>query len=377
MKIHEIAVSLRMLAGGNISVFFAGNSPVYEAVCKRLEGSGAALCIEPDKLGKFHSLVESHGLPKAVFVSRHGLFALGHDSLEAHANAALFTGLKAPEGTQNPGGRLENKIAIVTGAGQGFGKALALGLADEGAYVAAVDADLAKATATADEINSACGECTSIALRADVSVEADVKNAVEATARELGGLDIMLSCAGIVRAGGLDELSTEDFLRITDVNYNGFYFCTKYASEIMKLENSLDPEYFTDIIEINSKSGLAGSNKNFAYAGSKFGGIGLVQSFALELCEHRIKVNAVCPGNYLDGPLWSDPENGLFRQYLDAGKVPGAKTLSDVRKYYESKVPMGRGCQPDDVLRAVIYLIEQKYETGQALPVTGGQIMLS
>ena len=377
MKTHEIAVSLRMLAGGNISVCFAGKSPVYEAVCKRLESSGAALCIEPDKLGDFHSLVEPRGLPKAVFVSRHGLFALGHDSLEAHANASLFTGSKAPEGTQNPGGRLENKIAIVTGAGQGFGKALALGLAGEGAYVAAVDADLVKATATADEINSVYGECTSIAIRADVSVEADVKNAVEAAAREFGGLDIMLSCAGIVRAGGIEELSTEDFLRINEVNYNGFYFCTKHASGIMKLENSLSPGYFTDIIEINSKSGLSGSRKNFAYAGSKFGGIGLVQSFALELCEHRIKVNAVCPGNYLDGPLWSDPENGLFRQYLDAGKVPGAKTLGDVRKYYESKVPMGRGCQPDDVLRAVIYLIEQKYETGQALPVTGGQIMLN
>ena len=92
MKTHEIAVSLRMLAGGNISVCFAGNSPVYEAVCERLEGSGAALCIEPDKLVNFHSLVAQHGLPKAVFVSRHGLFALGHDSLEAHANAALFTG---------------------------------------------------------------------------------------------------------------------------------------------------------------------------------------------------------------------------------------------------------------------------------------------
>lgn len=377
MKTHEIAVLLRMLAGGNISVCFAGKSPVYEAVCKRLESSGAALCIEPDKLGDFHSLVEPRGLPKAVFVSRHGLFALGHDSLEAHANAALFTGSKAPEGTQNPGGRLENKIAIVTGAGQGFGKALALGLAGEGAYVAAVDADLVKATATADEINSVYGECTSIAIRADVSVEDDVKNAVEAAAREFGGLDIMLSCAGIVRAGGIEELSTEDFLRINEVNYNGFYFCAKHASGIMKLENSLSPGYFTDIIEINSKSGLAGSRKNFAYAGSKFGGIGLVQSFALELCEHRIKVNAVCPGNYLDGPLWSDPENGLFRQYLDAGKVPGAKTLGDVRKYYESKVPMGRGCQPDDVLRAVIYLIEQKYETGQALPVTGGQIMLN
>jgi len=131
-----------------------------------------------------------------------------------------------------------------------------------------------------------------------------------------------------------------------------------------------------DVIEINSKSGLEGSNKNFAYAGSKFGGIGLTQSFAMELAEYGIKVNAVCPGNFLDGPLWSDPKRGLFKQYLDSGKVKGATSIEDVRKFYESKVPLGRGCTIEDVARAVLYVIEQKYETGQAVPVTGGQVML-
>jgi NAD(P)-dependent dehydrogenase (short-subunit alcohol dehydrogenase family) len=132
-----------------------------------------------------------------------------------------------------------------------------------------------------------------------------------------------------------------------------------------------------DIITVNSKSGLAGSNKNFAYAGSKFGGIGLTQSFALELVDYNIKVNAVCPGNYLDGPLWSDPVKGLFVQYLKAGKVPGAKTVDDVRKSYESKTPIHRGCLPIDVARAIFYIVEQDYETGQAVPVTGGQEMLN
>ena len=132
-----------------------------------------------------------------------------------------------------------------------------------------------------------------------------------------------------------------------------------------------------DIIEINSKSGLEGSKANFAYAGSKFGGIGLTQSFALELAPYGIKVNAICPGNLLDGPLWSDPERGLFKQYLDAGKVPGAKTVADVRRFYEGKVPLGRGCLETDVAKAIFYLVEQQYETGQALPVTGGQVMLN
>ena len=145
----------------------------------------------------------------------------------------------------------------------------------------------------------------------------------------------------------------------------------------MEAQHEAGPAAMFDIVAISSKSGLEGSNKNFAYAGSKFGGIGLIQSLALELCAKNIKVNAVCPGNYLDGPLWSDPERGLFVQYLQAGKVPGAKTVEDVRRFYEAKVPMNRGCLPLDVARAVMYCVEQKYETGQAIPVTGGQVMLN
>ena len=72
-----------------------------------------------------------------------------------------------------------------------------------------------------------------------------------------------------------------------------------------------------------------------------------------------------------------DPEKGLFVQYLKAGKVPGAKTVEDVKKFYESKVPMNRGCETIDVARAIFYAVEQDYETGQAIPVTGGQIMLN
>jgi len=145
---------------------------------------------------------------------------------------------------------------------------------------------------------------------------------------------------------------------------------------LLRRQRLTAPRWTTDIIQINSKSGLAGSRRNFAYAGSKFGGIGLTQSFALELAEHRIKVNSICPGNFLDGPLWCDPENGLFVQYLRAGKVPGAKTAEEVKRAYEAKVPMGRGCTVQDVARAVYYIVEQQYETGQALPVTGGQVML-
>jgi sorbitol-6-phosphate 2-dehydrogenase len=188
---------------------------------------------------------------------------------------------------------------------------------------------------------------------------------------------LFISNAGVLKAGSLDELEKRDFEFVTSVNYTAFFTCVKYASRVMRAQFEADHAWSGDIIEVNSKSGLEGSLKNFAYAGSKFGGIGLVQSFALELCPYGIKVNAVCPGNFFDGPLWADPVKGLFVQYLTAGKVVGAKTVEDVRRYYESKVPMGRGCLPSDVAKAIFYAVEQPYETGQAIPVTGGQVMLN
>jgi len=210
-----------------------------------------------------------------------------------------------------------------------------------------------------------------------VTDEASVKHMVEVAVTKYGGLDVMISCAGILIAGDLSKLTLNQFEKVTKVNYTVYYLCAKYASAVMKQQRATDSAYMSDIIEINSKSGLEGSKANFAYAGSKFGGIGLTQSFALELAPFGIKVNAVCPGNLLDGPLWSDPKRGLFKQYLDAGKVPGAKTVEDVRRFYEAKVPLGRGCTEADVAKAIVYLVEQQYETGQALPVTGGQVMLS
>lgn len=269
-------------------------------------------------------------------------------------------------------GRLAGKICIVTGAAQGFGKGIAEELHKEGATIVIADMNVPLAEQVAAELEErAC------AIAVNVADEESVANLVGQTVEKYGGLDLMLSNAGVVRSGPIAQMEKKDFDFVTNVNYTGFFLCAKYAAIIMQAQHEADPEAMFDIVTLNSKSGLEGSNKNFAYAGSKFGGIGLTQSFALELCAYNIKVNAVCPGNFLDGPLWSDPERGLFVQYLQAGKVPGAKTVEDVRRYYEAKVPMNRGCLPLDVARAVMYCVEQKYETGQAIPVTGGQVMLN
>ena len=295
-------------------------------------------------------------------------------------------------------GRVGGKVALVTGAAQGFGREIAQDLVRQGACVALLDLNAEGVRTAAEEIaNVECRTSNSpapqaaapragqppvppgpvVGLAVNVTQGASVAEALHQVVRAYGGLDVLVSNAGVLKAGSVKTQPEKDFEFVTAVNYKGYFVCVQQAAGILATQHLARPGSMSDIIQINSKSGLQGSNKNGAYAGSKFGGIGLTQSFALELIEDGVKVNAICPGNFFDGPLWSDPRNGLFVQYLNSGKVPGAKTMADVKKFYESKVPMGRGCTTADVMKAVYYLIEQKYETGQAVPVTGGQVMLS
>lgn len=274
-------------------------------------------------------------------------------------------------------GRVEGRTIIVTGAAQGFGEGIARELMAQGANIVVADLNEATGEKTAASFNEKAGANKAIFVKTNVADMASLRNLMKETILNFGALDAFVSNAGVVRAGGLDVMTPENFEFVTKINYEAYFFCAKVASHIMKIETRYDPEYFADIIQVNSKSGLRGSKANFAYAGGKFGGIGLTQSFALELAPDRVKVNSICPGNYYDGPLWSNPENGLFIQYLNAGKVPGAKTVQDVKDYYLAQVPMRKGCNPVDVCKAILYAIDQTGETGQAIPVTGGQVMLA
>ena len=274
-------------------------------------------------------------------------------------------------------GRADRKVILVTGGAQGFGAGIVENLIEHGANVIITDLNMEKGNEFAAKLNSVKRKNKAMFVLTDVSQAKSVENLVRQTVISFGGLDTFISNAGILQAGNLNEMTPEIFEVMTKVNYSAYFLCSKYASKIMKVQNYWKTDHYTDIIQINSKSGLKGSNKNFTCAGGKFGGIGLTQSFALELMPYKIKVNSVCPGNFFDGPLWADPETGLFVQYLRTGKVPGAKTLKDVKKFYENQVPAGRGCTPLDVMRAIFYVMEQEYETGQAVPVTGGQNMLN
>ncbi|MBR5218125.1 MAG: SDR family NAD(P)-dependent oxidoreductase [Clostridia bacterium] len=345
--------------------------------------------------------------PRVIAVQNLGIFAAGASKKAADTVVALFTdAMKIAVFAQGFGGesfmsdylinfiknwevesyrasvgagkvaRVSEKIVIVTGSAQGFGQGIAEELLAEGANVVIADLNAELAEKNAAALCEKYGKGKALAVAVNVGDEASVKEMIDKTVLAYGGLDALVSNAGIVRAGSLEEMTVNNFNLVTNVNYLAYFLCAKYSAAVMKIQNKFNPDYYMDIIQINSKSGLSGSNKNFAYAGSKFGGIGLTHSFALELCPFNIKVNSVCPGNFLDGPLWCDPEKGLFKQYLEAGKVPGAKTVADVKKFYEAKVPMNRGCRTADVMKAIFYCMEQQYETGQAIPVTGGQNML-
>jgi sorbitol-6-phosphate 2-dehydrogenase len=309
---------------------------------------------------------------------------LGYDDALRRAKARDASPLAVPAAARADAGSasrrsavVEGRIALVTGGAQGFGEEIVRGLAASGALVFVADLNLAGAEKLSATLNSEAGKTVAIPVAVNVADEASVAAMFALTAEKAGGIDLVVSNAGVLKASSVLSQETSSFKFVTDVNYVGFFLMTKHAGLLLRRQSRTAPRWATDIIQINSKSGLEGSNKNGSYAGSKFGGIGLVQSFALELVEWKIKVNAICPGNFLNGPLWSDPVKGLFVQYLQSGKVPGAKTVDDVRKSYEGKVPMRRGCEGPDVMRAIYYLVEQEYETGQALPVTGGQVMLS
>ena len=334
---------------------------------------------------------QNSGTPQIIIVKDYGVIAVGEDSDSADLILDEFKATISESGHKKTSiqrskdnheesfipGILNNRICIVTGGAQGFGEGISRSLLQDGANLVIADLNEEKGQQTTSELKTICIKNNLFFVKTDVSDPESVRNLVVDTVKNFGGIDVFVSNAGILKAGGLEEMDPASFSLMTKINYEGYFLCAKYASLVMKLQSKYKEDYYSDIIQINSKSGLKGSNRNFAYAGGKFGGIGLTQSFALELAPFRIKVNAICPGNFFEGPLWSDPERGLFIQYLKAGKVPGAKTIEDVKRYYEKQVPLGRGCRVQDVMRALTYIVSQVYETGQAVPVTGGQEMLS
>jgi len=251
-------------------------------------------------------------------------------------------------------GRLAGRIALVADGSGGLGGKVAEGLFAAGANLVVAGAEESAGKNLAEALNRGGKPGKAIFVRCDLTDPVSLEDLATRCVEAFGGLDLLVCAAEAPGPGGLAEVMPEDFEPLIRLNLTGYYLCVRQLVPLMKLQHRFRQDRFADIIQINCELALEGASRAFAAAGSGCGGLGLTQSFALELAEHRIKVNAVCPGSFREDP---------------GGAGPGEAGMRNI--------PLKRGWRIEDLMRAILYLIEQEYETGQALPLTGGRIMLS
>jgi len=253
-----------------------------------------------------------------------------------------------------PGSSGTPRSALVTGAGTGIGRAIALRLARDGWAVAVNDVKPGRADAVAAEV-AALG-VRGVAVVADVGDRAAARRMVAETMATLGAVDLLVNNAGVCRLGALAEVSEADWRATFRVNVDGVFFCCQAALPHMLARGR------GDIINLASWSGKAGAPYFGPYCASKFAVIGLTQSLAKEVAAQGIRVNAVCPGIVAGTEM---------RAHVDAeSRALGRPTSTDRVGW----IPMGRLAEPEDVAGVVAFLVsdDARYMTGQAVNVTGG-----
>jgi len=245
-------------------------------------------------------------------------------------------------------GRIEEKIALITGAGAGLGRAIAICFAREGAHVFVTDRDGASAKTVAGEISEAGGQ--SSALTADVRELRDVKAMFEAVARAFGRLDILVNNAGVSRRGDFADLSDEDWAEVVDVNLQGVVRCTREAMGLLKASGKASIVNLASIMEGRHIRQIS------PYSTTKAAVAALSRSLAVECAPMGIRVNYLCPG-YV--------ETALTERYL---RNPA------IRDGLIAQAPMRRLGEPEEIAMAALFLAseESSYVTGEGLTVDGG-----
>lgn len=244
---------------------------------------------------------------------------------------------------------LGNKVALVTGAGRGIGRAIALTLAQQGADVAVVDLNQADVENVAAEIEQLGRR--SLALTGSVSNAADVEDFIKKTSDEFGKIDILVNNAGITRDTLLMRMKEEDWDAVINVNLKGAFLCTKAVTRIMMKQK------YGRIVNISSVVGVMGNAGQANYSASKAGVIGLTKSAARELASRNITVNAIAPGF-------------IVTSMTDV-------LSEDVKGKLKEQIPMGRLGMPEDIANTVVFLASDaaSYITGQTIAVDGGMVM--
>jgi NAD(P)-dependent dehydrogenase (short-subunit alcohol dehydrogenase family)/rhamnose utilization protein RhaD (predicted bifunctional aldolase and dehydrogenase) len=260
-------------------------------------------------------------------------------------------------------GELKDRIAVVTGAGSGLGRSIAIGLAKAGAMVALLDIDRKAAEQTAAEL----GNAPNMVVQCDVTGEASVSKAFQGVLDNWGGLDILVNAAGVAPAYELVDMPVDNWRFALEVNLTGYFLCAREAARIM-----IQQGMGGSIINLSSKSGLEASRNNTAYNATKAGEIHMARGWALELGEYGIRVNSIAPGNVFEGSKIWNP------QYIKTcAKKYGIKP-EEVIPFYVSKTALKREIKGQDVADSVVFLCSDKARTitGQVLVPDSGQVMV-
>jgi sorbitol-6-phosphate 2-dehydrogenase len=262
---------------------------------------------------------------------------------------------------------LKGKTAIITGAGSGLGRSIAIGIAKAGASVVIADINKEEATQTCELINKEMPEVSAMAVLCDVTNEADVEKAFATVKESFDSFDVLVNAAGVAPAGALVDMPVDKWRFALEVNLTGYFLMAKHAARLM-----IEQGTGGSIINLSSKSGLNASKNNTPYNATKAGELHMARGWAMELGQHNIRVNSVCPGNVFEGSKIWNPE------YIKVCAKKYDIKPEEVIPYYVSKTILNKEIKGQDVADAVVFLASDKSRmiTGQTLVVDAGQVMV-